>query len=80
MACLAGGLGSIVAIGVLSRVGVDFTLTIAGNAFDFADSQYIVIPGVIFSIGLLIIVSLLTQPSPSEKWKPFFAPADEAAL
>ncbi len=80
VACIAGGLGSIVAIGVLSRVGVDFTMTIAGNTFDFADSQYIVIPGVIISIGLLVIVSLLTRPSPPEKWEPFFAPVDERAV
>ncbi len=80
VACIAGGLGSIVAIGVLSRLGVDFSLTIGGNAFDFADSQYIVIPGVIISISLLVIVSLLTQPSPAEKWKPFFASAEEATV
>jgi SSS family solute:Na+ symporter/sodium/proline symporter len=72
VACIAGGLGSIVAIGVLSRLGVDFTLSIAGNPFDFASSEYIVIPGVIVSIGLLVAVSLLTPPSPREKWGPFF--------
>ncbi len=77
VACIAGGLGSIVAIGVLSRLGVDFTMTIAGNEFDFADSQYIVIPGVLISIGLLVVVSLLTKPSAPAKWEPFFT-ADEA--
>ena len=75
VACIAGGLGSILGIAVLNRLGVNFTLTLAGNEFDFASSEYIVIPGVIISIGLLIIVSLLTKPSPEEKWGPFFANA-----
>ncbi len=73
VACIAGGLSSIVAIGVLSRLGVDFSMSLGGNVFDFADSQYIVIPGVLISIGLLVFVSLLTKPSPPEKWEPFFA-------
>ncbi len=74
VACLAGGLGSIGAIGVLSRLplGLDFSMEIGGTVFDFASSDYIVIPGVIISIGLLIVVSLLTKPSPPEKWRPFF--------
>ncbi|KPK77856.1 MAG: hypothetical protein AMS25_16490 [Gemmatimonas sp. SM23_52] len=77
VACIAGGLGSIVGIGVLSRLGVDFALTLGGTEFDFADSQYIVIPGVIISITLLIVVSLLTRPSAPEKWQPFFTEALE---
>jgi SSS family solute:Na+ symporter/sodium/proline symporter len=76
VACIAGGMGTIVTIGVLSRLGVDFTLTILGNPFDFADSQYIVIPGVLISIGLLVGVSLFTKPSAPEKWQPFFATVD----
>jgi len=50
---------------------VSFVLSIAGNRFDFASSDYVVIPGVIASVGLLVVVSLLTKPSPPEKWKPF---------
>ncbi len=73
VACIAGGMGVIIAIGVLSRLGVGFTMMILGNEFDFASSEYIVIPGVIVSIGLLIGVSLLTPASPEEKWRPFFA-------
>ena len=38
------------------------------------DSSYIVIPGVLVSTTLLIVVSLLTRPSPPHKWAPFFAP------
>lgn len=75
VACIAGGLGTILGIAVLSRVGVSFTLTIGAEAFDFADSSYIVIPGVLISTALLIGVSLLTRPSPPEKWRPFFQPA-----
>ena len=73
VACIAGGLGSIVAIGVLSRLGVGFSMTFGGTEFDFASSEYIVIPGVLISISLLIVVSLLTKPSAPEKWQPFFA-------
>jgi hypothetical protein len=40
--------------------------------FDLANYQYIVIPGVITSITLMVVVSLLTKPSPPEKWAPFF--------
>ena len=76
VACIAGGLGSIIGIALLNRLGVAFTLTLGGTAFDFADSQYIVIPGVLISTGLLIAVSLLTKPSPEEKWAPFFTGSD----
>ena len=78
VACIAGGLGTIVSIGVLSRLGVGFTAHIAGNEFDFASSEYIVIPGVLISIGLLVVVSLLTKPSPEEQWRPFFAETPSA--
>ena len=76
VACIAGGLGTILGVAVLSRAGwVDFVFRIAGNDFDFSDSSYIVIPGVIVSVTLLIVVSLLTKPSPPSKWEPFFEPA-----
>jgi SSS family solute:Na+ symporter len=73
VACIAGGLGSIVGVRVLNILGVNFTTTLGGTEFDFASSDYIVIPGVLASVGLLIVVSLLTKPSPPEKWQPFFA-------
>jgi SSS family solute:Na+ symporter/sodium/proline symporter len=47
-------------------------MSFGGSEFDFASSDYIVIPGVIVSLSLLVIVSLLTPPSPREKWEPFF--------
>jgi SSS family solute:Na+ symporter len=76
VACIAGGMGSILLIKVLNTVGVGFTLTISGGEFNFASSDYIVIPGVLSSISLMVVVSLLTKPSPEEKWAPFFAGAD----
>ncbi len=78
VACIGGGLGSILGIGLLSRLGVNFTLTMGGTEFDFAGSEYIVIPGVLISMTLLVMVSLLTSPSPEEKWAPFFNRAGES--
>jgi SSS family solute:Na+ symporter len=72
LACIAGGLISIVGIKILSTAGVDFSLSLGGTLFDFASSDYIVMPGVIISTSLLVVVSLLTAPSPREKWEPFF--------
>ncbi len=75
VACIAGGMGTIVGIGILGRIESIrhiFVRSFGGTDFDFASSDYIVIPGVIVSITLLIVVSLLTKPSPKEKWEPFF--------
>lgn len=74
VACIAGGLGAIVGIRILSTLGVPLTATLGGTEFDFASSDYIVIPGVIISVSLMVVVSLLTPPSPREKWEPFFIP------
>jgi SSS family solute:Na+ symporter/sodium/proline symporter len=79
VACIAGGLGSIVGVAVLSRLGVGFAATIGGTEFDFASSDYIVIPGVLISTSLLIVVSLLTAPSSDAKWQPFFSTGDGTA-
>ncbi|HSJ24933.1 MAG TPA: sodium:solute symporter family protein, partial [Longimicrobiales bacterium] len=78
VACIAGGLGSILGISLLARMGVNFTWTFAGNTFDFADYEYIVIPGVLTSVTLMVVVSLLTKPSPEEKWRPFFTAPNTA--
>ena len=73
VACILGGMGTILALGTLSR----FTdMSFAVGEFDFASSDYIVIPAVLMSMGLMIIVSLLTEPSPPEKWAPFFDRGD----
>lgn len=78
VACIAGGLSSIVGIKILDGLGlVNFSLTLGGTEFDFAGSDYIVIPGVLISMSLLVVVSLLTRPSPPEVWKPFFTTAAE---
>ncbi len=74
VACIAGGLVALVGIAVLDRAGLDFTMVLGGTEFDFASSDYIVIPGVLVSMTLLVAVSLLTPRSPEEKWKPFFTP------
>jgi SSS family solute:Na+ symporter/sodium/proline symporter len=79
VACIAGGLGSIVGIKILNSIGVSFSLTVGDTLFDFASSDYIVIPGVLVSVGLLVVVSLLTPPSPEEKWAPFFQNTGGAA-
>ena len=79
VACIAGGLGTIVGLAVLSRLGIEFTMTLGGTAFDFASSDFVVIPGVIVSVGLLVVVSLLTPGSPEEKWRPFFQEVTEEA-
>jgi solute:Na+ symporter, SSS family len=36
------------------------------------DTDYVAIPSLIASVTFLVIVSLLTKPSPKEKWQPFF--------
>jgi SSS family solute:Na+ symporter/sodium/proline symporter len=77
VACIAGGAGTIVGLGVLSRLGLDFSMEIGDSAFDFASSDYIVIPGVLISVSLLVVVSLMTKPSSPEKWAPFFATNEE---
>ena len=72
MACLAGGMVTVVGLATLGRLGYDITLSFGGTEFDFASSDYVVIPAVLVAVGLLIGVSLLTPPSPDEKWAPFF--------
>ena len=68
---------SIVGIRVLNNLGVNFNMALAGTEFDFASSDYIVIPGVIISVGLLVLVSLMTKPSEPDKWGPFFMGEEE---
>ena len=74
VACIAGGLLSIVGIAAANRL-LGLSFQIPNTDFDFASSDYIVIPGVFISTSLLVVVSLLTRPSPAEKWQPFFTPA-----
>ena len=75
VACIAGGLTTIISLMILNRAGLSFELSVGGTLFDFASSDYIVIPAVLVSVGLLVAVSYLTPASPEEKWGPFFAKA-----
>ena len=65
-ACLFGGLGTIVGLAALGSFGVDLTLTLGDTLFDFSSSDYVVIPGVLVSVTLLVVVSLLTPPTDPE--------------
>lgn len=77
----AGGLASIIcgmSVPVINKIleasGVSFNLL--GIPFP-VDTDYIAIPSLVLSLTALIAVSLLTPPSPEEKWKPFFNDSQE---
>lgn len=77
VACIAGGIGTIAGLTFGAKQGwISLETTIGGTTFDFTSTDYVVIPGVIVSIGLLVVVSLLTKPSPPEQWAPFFQEGD----
>jgi SSS family solute:Na+ symporter/sodium/proline symporter len=63
-----GGVASIVC-----GMGVTLAITVANGFLDepLVDSGYIIIPAAAASILALVIVSLLTPPSPEAKWRPF---------
>ena len=73
VACLAGGLTTIVSLATMDSMGISFAIEFGGSIFDFASSDYIVIPGVIVSVCCLVGVSLATKPSPEDVWGPFFS-------
>lgn len=62
-ACLFGGLGTIVGLAALGSMGVDLSLTLGDTVFDFSSSDYVVVPGVLVSVSLLVAVSLITKPT-----------------
>lgn len=62
VACIAGGMGAVVGLVVLSRLGMNFTMTLGGTDFDFASSDYIVVPAVLVSVGLLVFRFLVDEP------------------
>jgi len=70
---VSGGVASILG-GMTTTIGI----TVA-NAFHEAAhagvpwlaTDYIAIPAATVSVGLLVVVSLLTPPSPEAKWRPF---------
>jgi SSS family solute:Na+ symporter/sodium/proline symporter len=65
---VAGGVASMVA-----GLGVPFGITVLNFILPepLMETDYIILPSAAASILCLIIVSLLTQPSPEQKWKPF---------
>jgi SSS family solute:Na+ symporter/sodium/proline symporter len=68
----AGGVASM--IGGMSVPLVNKLLDVAGVSWGLfpVDTDYVAIPSLAVSVVLLVGVSLLTKPSPPEKWKPFF--------
>jgi len=65
---VAGGVASIA-----SGMGVTLLITIANFvlAEPVIETDYIILPAAAASIIALFLVSLVTAPSPVEKWKPF---------
>ena len=65
---VAGGVASICA-----GLGVPFIITVLNFALPepLMETDYIILPAATASILCLVIVSLLTSPSPQEKWQPF---------
>lgn len=65
---VAGGVASIAA-----GMGVTVLITAANFILPehLMETDYIILPAASASILCLIVVSLLTRPSPDEKWKPF---------
>lgn len=67
-----GGVASM--IGGMSVPIINKLLEVTGTSISIlpVDTDYVAIPSLAASLTLLIVVSLLTKPSPEEKWKPFF--------
>lgn len=67
-----GGVASIIA--GMSVPVINKLLEVTGFSIGIfpVDTDYVAIPSLAASLIMLIGVSLLTKPSPPEKWKPFF--------
>lgn len=67
-----GGVASIIA--GMSVPVINKLLEVAGWSIGIfpVDTDYVAIPSLAASLVMLVGVSLLTKPSPPEKWKPFF--------
>lgn len=65
-----GGVASMVA-SMIVTVGI----TVANAVMDqpLLEADYIIIPAIVSSLGCLIFVSLMTKPSPEEKYAPFMS-------
>jgi SSS family solute:Na+ symporter len=60
-------------LGGLSSIIGGMAMTIAAQFIFGLEVDQLIFPALGVSLPLLILVSLLTKPSPNEKWKPFFA-------
>ncbi len=69
IASILGGMLSVALIEALNRSGVDMDLGVISFPFD---TQFIAIPALLVSISALVIISLLTKPTPKEIVDPFF--------
>ncbi|HXI04632.1 MAG TPA: sodium:solute symporter family protein [Candidatus Saccharimonadales bacterium] len=65
VASIAGGMATTVGITILNGYYQ------ASHGAPWLASDYIALVAAPVSIGLLVVVSLLTPPSPEEKWRPF---------
>jgi SSS family solute:Na+ symporter len=67
-----GGVASMIA--GMSVPVINKLLEVSGTSISIfpVDTDYVAIPSLAASLTMLIVVSLLTKPSPEEKWKPFF--------
>ena len=68
---IASGMLTVILISVLNRVYEASSLDLGFMRFPF-DTDYIAIPALIVSVTCLVVVSLLTKPSPKEIVEPFF--------
>ena len=75
MVSIASGIVATMVFAGLAQAGVEyvnFGFTKMPLQFD-----YIIYPAAAASIVSLIVVSLLTPPSPEEKWRPFWGTGEE---
>jgi len=74
VASIAAGMGTVLSIAITNKLmeASGSTATFLGIPFPM-DTDYIAIPSLAVSLTTLIVVSLLTPPSPEEVWKPFMA-------
>jgi SSS family solute:Na+ symporter len=68
----AGGVSAIAAGMIVPVINKLMEVTNISIGIFPVDTDYIAIPSLVASLFMLIVVSLLTKPSPEEKWKPFF--------
>ncbi len=73
VASIALGMATVVLIAFVNKVmeHSGATATLLGLIPLPLDTDYIAIPAVVVSLSTLIVVSLLTPPSPEEVWRPF---------